>query len=82
MFVIAFVLGVVMFIGGILFLANKQHWTYISGIDNPRPLATKERLVVGFALLAIGVSFLATLFGMFVVGNPHWFVDHLFGLFQ
>lgn len=77
------ILSVVMLLCGILVLFGQESLLRLPRVEGPATghLSKMERVVAGSVLVFVGVLLATTTYSSFVIGNPYWFMERVFGLF-
>mgnify|MGYP000947077585 FL=1 len=74
------VFAVPIFIAGVLFLVGKEQLLFLKSELPRMPIRRVERLAIGLSFSFVGMLLLVTAYSIYVVGEPFWFLDKVFGL--
>ena len=74
------VFAVPIFIAGVLFLVGKEQLLFLKSELPRMPIRGVERLAIGLSFSFVGMLLLVTAYSIYVVGEPFWFLDKVFGL--
>lgn len=75
-------LAVPVFLAGILFLLGKEQVLFLKSEMPHKPIRVGERLVIGFTFSFVGLLLLATVYSMFILGDPYRLLHKIFGLIR